>query len=120
MRDQRNAGGEEAWIVGGARNFLAKFRGEFAEHRRHMDADLFETRPFIIAMTPPPPGAPLWSVRLHGVRVKRPAARSANGAPAGSASSTASKAATIRSRNVSNQAFACSLRCSIFMIGPRA
>ena len=41
------------------------------------------TRPFIIAMTPPPPGAPLWSVRFHGVRMKRPGARSASGAPAG-------------------------------------
>ena len=42
MRDQRNAGGEEARIVGGARNVLAEFRSEFAEHRRDVDADLFE------------------------------------------------------------------------------
>ena len=31
-------------------------------------------------MTPPPPGAPLWSVRSHGVRTKRPGARSESGA----------------------------------------
>ena len=42
MRDQRNAGGEEARVVGRARNILAEFRSEFAEHRRDVDADLFE------------------------------------------------------------------------------
>src|SRR4249919_3449900 len=39
-----------------------------------------KTRPCIIAITPPPPGAPPWSVRCHGVRTKRPAERSARGA----------------------------------------
>ena len=42
MRDQGNAGGVEARVVGGAGNFLAEFRGEFAEHRRDVNADLFE------------------------------------------------------------------------------
>ena len=40
--DERNAGGEKARVVGGAGNLLAEFRGEFAEHRRDMDADLLE------------------------------------------------------------------------------
>ncbi len=44
--------------------------------------------PVIIAITPPPPVPPPWSVRLHGVCTKRPAGRSASGAPAGTASST--------------------------------
>ena len=42
MRDQRNAGGVKARIVGGARDILAEFRREFAEHRRDMDADFLE------------------------------------------------------------------------------
>ena len=33
-----------------------------------------KTRPFICAMTPPPPVAPLWSVRCQGVLTKRPGA----------------------------------------------
>ena len=35
------------------------------------------TRPRISDITPPPPGCPEWSVRLQGVRAKRPGARSA-------------------------------------------
>ncbi len=31
------------------------------------------TRPFIIDITPPPPGALVWSVRDHCVRTNRPA-----------------------------------------------
>ena len=46
VRDQRNAGGEEARIVGGARNVLAEFRREFAEHGRDMDADFLEHAAF--------------------------------------------------------------------------
>ena len=71
------------------------------------------TRPFIIDMTPPPPGPPLWSVRLQGVRTKRPACRSASGAPGGSACSSPSKAAQMSSRNASNQVFARALRSSM-------
>ena len=63
-------------------------------------------------MTPPPPAAPVWSVRCHGVRTKRPGARSASGAPAGRSSSTASNAAQMSSRSVSNQARARALRAS--------
>ena len=40
--DERNAGGEEARIVGGAGNVLAEFRREFAEHGRDVHADLLE------------------------------------------------------------------------------
>ncbi len=32
-----------------------------------------KTRPCSIAMVPPPPGSPVWSVRFHGRRTKRPA-----------------------------------------------
>src|SRR5262249_18306068 len=71
------------------------------------------TRPFIIAMTPPPPGLPVWSVRRQGVRTNRPGGWSASGAPAGSVSSISSKAGVIRSRSVSNQARAEPLRASI-------
>ena len=42
MRDQRNAGGPEARIVVGARDFLAEFRREFAVHGRAMHADFLE------------------------------------------------------------------------------
>ena len=31
------------------------------------------SRPYIIDITPPPPGLPVWSARSHGVRTKRPA-----------------------------------------------
>ena len=74
------------------------------------------TRPCIIDMTPPPPGSPVWSVRCQGVRTKRPAGRSARGAPAGSASSTASNAAQMSSRRLSNQARARALRASVKLI----
>ena len=46
MRDQRNAGGVEARIVGGAGDVLAKFRREFAEHGRDVDADFLEDAAF--------------------------------------------------------------------------
>jgi len=47
-------------------------------------------------LLPPPPGAPEWSVRFQGVRVKRPGACPDSGRrPAGRASSSPSKAATI-------------------------
>src|ERR1043165_6582694 len=71
------------------------------------------TRPFIIDMTPPPPGLPEWSVRAHGVRTKRPGLRAASGAFAGRASSTAWNAAQISSRNCSNQARARACRSAI-------
>ena len=45
MRDQRNAGGPEARILGGAGNLLAEFRREFAMHGRAMHADLLEHAP---------------------------------------------------------------------------
>ena len=45
MRDQRNAGGPEARILGGAGDFLAEFRRELAMHGRAMHADLLEHAP---------------------------------------------------------------------------
>jgi hypothetical protein len=45
MRNQRNAGRVKAGILGGAGNFLAEFRGEFAEYRRDMNADFFKDAP---------------------------------------------------------------------------
>src|SRR5580700_3245259 len=63
-------------------------------------------------MTPPPPGAPEWSVRAPGVRTKRPTVSVVRGAPAGSASSIASNAAQMSSRSASNQARARILRVS--------
>ena len=59
MRDQRDAGGPEARIGVGARNFLAEFRRELADARSRQCTPTFSnTRPCIIDMTPPPPGAP--------------------------------------------------------------
>ena len=45
MGDQRNAAGIKPRIVGGAGDFIAEFRGEFAKHRRNVDAALFEHAP---------------------------------------------------------------------------
>ena len=61
------------------------------------------TRPRIIDMTPPPPGAPLWSLRSHGLRSKRPGSDASGGRGAVTSSSSASKAAQIRSRRSANQ-----------------
>ncbi len=69
------------------------------------------TRPPIRLMVPPPPGAPAWSVRVHGVRTKRAAGRSPSGAVAGSSASTRSKARHRSSRKASNHACARAL-CS--------
>ena len=59
------------------------------------------TRPRITAMTPPPPSPS--APRRVALRSKRPGGRSACG-PASSLSSSASKAAQMRSRSVSNHA----------------
>ena len=69
------------------------------------------TRPAIRLMVPPPPGAPPCSARVHGVRRKRAAARSPNGAVSGSSASSRSKDAHRSSRSASNQTRARSL-CS--------
>ena len=61
------------------------------------------TRPRIIDMTPPPPGAPPWSLRSHGVRSKRPGSDASGGRGAVTSSSSVSKAAQIRSRRSANQ-----------------
>ena len=42
MRDQRNAGGEKARILGGAGNLLGEFRLESSKYRRTMHAGFFE------------------------------------------------------------------------------
>src|SRR5262249_32729050 len=42
MRDQRNAGGPEARIVGGAFDLLGELGTEASMHRAHMDADFLE------------------------------------------------------------------------------
>jgi hypothetical protein len=67
----------------------------------------------MMAITPPPPGLPVWSVRFQGVHTKRPGGRSASGASAGSVSSISSKATMIRSRRLSKAARAEFLRASI-------
>ncbi len=72
-----------------------------------------KTRPRMIDITPPPPGLPEWSVRLQGVRTKRPAGLAPSGAVAGRASSTASSAAQMSSRSASNQVRARVLRVSM-------
>src|SRR5712672_3491433 len=75
-------------------------------------------RPVIIAITPPPPAAPVASVRVQGVRTKRPV-RSPWSA-AGAAPSSASNAAQISSRSLSNQALTRALRpssCPASMFG---
>src|SRR3954451_10241839 len=61
------------------------------------------TRPRSIAISPPPPGAPAWSARAHGVRSNRPGAVApgSNG-PSASVSRT-SRAAQMRSRSALNQ-----------------
>src|SRR3954471_1179209 len=45
MRDQRNAGGPETRVIGGARDLRAKFRCEFAVHGRAVHADFLEKPP---------------------------------------------------------------------------
>src|SRR6185295_367989 len=69
-----------------------------------------KTRPFMIAMVPPPPSLPSSVGRFHDLRVNRPAGMSI-GVPAYS-SSSASKAAQIRSRSSPNQALARAFRSS--------
>ena len=104
MRDQRDAGGPEARIVGGAGNILAEFRRELAEHGRDVHADLFEYAPLhhrhhaAAAVAPAVVGA----LPRRANEAARPVI-GASGAPAGSASSTASNAAQMSSRNCSNQ-----------------
>src|SRR5215207_7928254 len=72
-----------------------------------------KTRPFMRLMTPPPPGAPVWSLRCHGLRAQRPGnvASGKNGPRA--SSSRSSKAAHMRSRSAANQAGASALRRSM-------
>ena len=53
------------------------------------------TRPDISAMTPPPPSAPLFSLRVQGVFTKRPGALPSQPGRPSAASSTASSAAQI-------------------------
>ncbi len=67
-------------------------------------------RPRRIAMRPPPPGAPLASMRAHGSIAKRPGARAAS-APANSRSRS-SIAATIFSCNEAKKATAVARRGS--------
>jgi len=45
MRNQRNAGGPEARILGGARNLLAEFRRKLAIDGRAMHTDFLEHAP---------------------------------------------------------------------------
>ena len=63
------------------------------------------TRPAIMAIVPPPPSPPVWSVRCQGFRSNRPAGLSAIG-PASSSSSMRSNSAQISSRSAANQALA--------------
>src|SRR5262245_4791043 len=60
------------------------------------------TRPCIIDITPPPPGAPLWSVRFQGVRVNTPGGRNDSCSPGGRSFSSCSRALQISSRRLSN------------------
>ena len=96
--DQRDAGSPEARVVGGAGDVLAEFRRELAVHGRAVDADLLEHAAVHHRHHAAAARRAVWSVRCHGVRTKRPGARSAKGAPAGRASSSASNAAQISSR----------------------
>ena len=57
------------------------------------------TRPFMIDMVPPPPGAPSWLVRCQLLRSNRPGASAPFGASGVSASSRPSKAVQISSRS---------------------
>ena len=54
---------------GSARGIPARTR---RARSRQWTPTFSNTRPRIIAITPPPPGAPVWSVRCQGVRTKRP------------------------------------------------
>ena len=73
MRDQRDAGRPEARDRPRRRESA---RGTPARTRRctveTCTPTFSKTRPCMIDMTPPPPGAPVWSVRCQGVRTKRP------------------------------------------------
>jgi succinyl-diaminopimelate desuccinylase len=63
------------------------------------------TRPVSMPIVPPPPGSPVWSVRVHGLRVNRPGACGASGSNGpGQTSSMDSSAAMIRPCRASNQA----------------
>ena len=82
MRDQRNAGGPEARIVGGAGDLLAEFRRELAMHGRAMHADLLEhaaahQRHHAAAANRSRPSVMSGRCGSQGVRTKRPALRSA-------------------------------------------
>ena len=83
MRDQRDAGGPEARIGVGAREFPCGIRARTRRARSSNARRPSRTRGR--ASSPSRrrrPAAPVWSVRCQGVRSKRPAARSASGAPA--------------------------------------
>ena len=73
--------------------------------------------PTISAMTPPPPSAPSFSVRVHGVFTKRPGALPSQPGRPSASSSTASSAAQISSRKCSNQSRARSFRAGLKVSG---
>ena len=55
--DERNAAGKETRIVCSTQYVLAEFRGELANTVETCTPTFSNTRPFIIAITPPPPGS---------------------------------------------------------------
>ena len=85
MGDQRNAGGEEARVSAAPGMSLRNSGANSPNTVETWTPTFSNTRPFIIAMTPPPPACAAWSVRFQGLRTNRPAARSPSGAPAGRA-----------------------------------
>ena len=71
------------------------------------------TRPLSIAIRPPPPGAPVWSRRVHGLRSNRPGARASGANGPGHSSSELFEGGDDRPCKPSNQARAARLRSSM-------
>ena len=113
MRDQRNAGGPEARIFGGAGNFLAEFRRELAVHGRAMHADFLE-----YAAVHHRHDAAAARLRRYGRCAARACARSgrplrASGAPAAGRPPAPRAPRKCRRASASNQARARALRSAI-------
>ena len=110
MRHQRDARGEEARILLGARDLAAELRAELAEHRRDVDAHLLEhaaaheRHRAAAAILAVGPGLALPRLALEA------AGRAARDGCPQARPRCCSNSAQMRSRRASNQARASSLR----------
>ena len=100
MGDERNARRPEMRIGLGARNSLGEFRRESSVNSRRMHAGFFKDAAFEQRILPPPPSAPVASLRCQGVKTNRPGAAGSRSYRAGQSASSSWKAAQIRSRSL--------------------